>query len=229
MPGDALAPLYAVLGHRFRNPALLREALTHPSVEQRRRPAGDYERLEFLGDRVLGLTIAAALFEADPRAPAGELAVRFNAMVRKETVAEVAREIGLGAMLMLAPGEEQVGGRDKEAILGNACEAVLGALYLDGGLAPAKAFILAQWADRVGGAGRTGKDAKTRLQELVQRGSAAPPAYRIVAEAGPPHDRLFTVEVRIDSDLTETGEGRSRRAAEQDAATRLLARLEHHA
>jgi len=220
-----LEQLYQLLGHRFGNEALIKEALTHPSVERRRRVGGDYERLEFLGDRVLGLVIAAALFEADRRAAAGELAVRFNALVRKETVAEVAREIGLGAHLILAASEEQVGGRDKEAILANACEAMLGALFLDGGLAVAQAFILRSWKERVAAAGSTEKDAKTQLQEWVQQGTAGPPSYRIVDEAGPPHDRHFTVLVETEDGARETGEGRSRRAAEQDAAARLLERL----
>lgn len=225
MARDRLQGLYAILGHHFQRPELLREALTHPSLERRQRRGGDYERLEFLGDRVLGLAIAEALFENDDAAAAGELAVRFNALVRRETVAEIAREIGLGPHLILAASEAQVGGRDKEAILANACEAVLGAIYLDGGFEAARAFILRWWATRVATAGRTRKDAKTELQELVQQGPVAPPSYHIVGESGPPHDRHFTVEVRIDDGTTEIGEGRSRRAAEQDAATRLLRRL----
>lgn len=225
MARDRLQALYVILGHRFQRPKLLYEALTHPSLEPSRRRGGDYERLEFLGDRVLGLVIAEALFESDPSAAAGELAVRFNALVRKETVAEVARDIDLGPHLILAPSEEQVGGREKEAILANSCEAVLGALYLDGGFEAARGFILDSWAERVAGAERTRKDAKTALQEFVQQGRVAPPTYRIVGQSGPPHERRFTVEVRIDDGNTEIGEGRSRRAAEQDAAARLLKRL----
>jgi ribonuclease III len=223
-----LEHLYKLLGHRFRDQVLIKEALTHPSLERRRRAAGDYERLEFLGDRVLGLTIAGALFEADRRASAGELAVRFNALVRKETVAEVAREIGLGPHLILSQSEEQVGGRDKEAILANACEALLGALYLDAGLTVAQGFIMERWGERIGAAGGTEKDPKTRLQELVQQGTSGPPSYRIVDEAGPPHDRRFTVEVETEDGARAAGEGRSRRAAEQDAASRLLERLQGH-
>jgi len=225
MTRDGLQGLYAVLGHRFQRPELLRAALTHPSLERKKRRGDDYERLEFLGDRVLGLVVAQALFEGDRAAPAGELAVRFNALVRKEAVAEVARDLGLGPYLRLAPSEELVGGREKEAILANACEAVLGALYLDGGLDVVSAFILGQWSERIAAAHRTRKDAKTTLQELVQQGPVPPPSYRIVDESGPPHDRRFTVEVRIHDGTTETGKGRSRRAAEQDAAARLLRRL----
>lgn len=225
MASRSLEPLYEILGHRFERPELLREALTHPSVEPGRRDGADYERLEFLGDRVLGLVVAAALFEGDAQAPAGDLAVRFNALVRKETVADVAREIGLGEHLILSAGEAQVGGRDKTAILGNAAEAVLGALYLDGGPTPARDFILRRWAGRIGAAAETRKDPKTRLQERVQSGRAGPPSYRIVAEEGPPHERYFTVEVAIEGGATAIGEGRSRRAAEQAAAAALLGRL----
>lgn len=225
MTGRSLEPLYEILGHRFERPELLREALTHPSVEPSRCKGGDYERLEFLGDRVLGLVIATTLFERDGAAAAGELAVRFNALVRKETVAEVAREIGLGEHLILSVGEEQVGGRDKTAILGNAAEAVLAALYLDGGLTPARDFILCRWADRIGAAAETQKDPKTRLQERVQSGQVGPPDYRIVAEEGPSHERHFTVEVTIDGGATATGEGRSKRDAEQAAAAALLEHL----
>ncbi len=225
MAARSLEPLYEILGHRFDRPELLREALTHPSVEPSQRPGGDYDRLEFLGDRVLGLVVATALFEGDPAAAAGELAVRFNALVRKETVAEVAREIGLGEHLTLSASEAQVGGRDKTAILGNAAEAVLGALYLDGGLAPARDLILRCWGPRIAGAAETRKDPKTRLQEFVQSGQVPPPDYRIVAEEGPPHQRRFQVEVRIEGGATATGEGRSRRGAEQAAAAALLEEL----
>jgi ribonuclease-3 len=225
MTGPSLEPLYEILGHRFERPELLREALTHPSLEPRRRQGDDYERLEFLGDRVLGLVIATVLFERDVEAAAGEMAVRFNALVRKETVADVASEVGLGEHLILSAGEEQVGGRDKTAILGNAAEAVLGALYLDAGLTPARDFILRRWAGRIGAAAETRKDPKTRLQERVQSGQVEPPSYRIVTEEGPPHERYFTVEVTIEGGSTARGEGRSKRAAEQAAAEALLKRL----
>ncbi len=225
MTGRSLESLYDLLGHRFEHPDLLLEALTHPSVERSRRDLGDYDRLEFLGDRVLGLIVAAALFEGDDRAPAGDLAVRFNELVRKETVAEVAREIGLGRHLILSAGEEQVGGRDKTAILGNAAEAVLGALYLDGDLAAARDFVLKRWADRIAAAAETRKDPKTRLQERVQSGDVGPPDYRVVAEEGPAHERRFTVEVTIEDGATATGEGPSKRRAEQAAAAALLENL----
>ena len=231
MAEEQLERLGDILGHRFeleKSEALLLEALTHPSLEQRHRSGHDYDRLEFLGDRVLGLLIARALFEGDGVARAGDMAVRFNALVRKETVAEVAREIGLGEFILLSSSEANVGGREKTAILANALEAVLGALYLDGGLAAAGAFIGRHWSERIAATVGAEKDPKTRLQEHVQRRCVPPPDYQIVAEDGPPHDLVFTVEVQTSDGERETGEGRSRRAAEQAAAALLLGRLERN-
>ncbi len=229
MPRHDLKALYEILGYRFARPDRLREALTHPSVDRRHRDVQDYDRMEFLGDRVLGLVIATTLFNRDKTASAGELAVRYNALVRKETVADVAREIELGSYLSLSPSEEQVGGRDKTAILGNAMEAVLGALFLDGGFECVEAFIEARWNQRIARASKTEKDAKTQLQESVQREQAAPPTYRIVEQTGPAHERHFTVEVEIESGNKAVGKGRSKRAAEQVAAAALLSLLKEDA
>jgi len=219
---DADRALQAALGHRFAEPALLREALTHASTE----PADgrDYERLEFLGDRVLGLVIAARLMRGLPAARAGELAVALNALVRRETVAEVARELGLGAHLRLGPSEATTDGRAKPAILADAMEAVLGALYLDGGMAAAAACIERAWSGRLAAAAGAAKDAKTRLQERLQGAGDALPSYVVVGQEGPAHRPHFRVRVEAAGKQAE-GEGSSRRAAEQAAAAALLARL----
>ncbi len=213
------------LGHEFAEPALLAEALTHPSWGSGQGTRRDYERMEFLGDRVLGLAVAGEVFGADEGANAGEMAVRYNALVRKEAVAEVAREIELGAELTLASGEAQGGGREKSAILANALEAVLGAVYLDAGFDVAKIVVTRLWARRLARAAEATKDPKTRLQERVQRGGDPPPSYDLVETSGPPHDRRFKVEVQVAEAGATIGEGRSKQVAEQAAAADMLARL----
>jgi ribonuclease-3 len=217
--------LERALGHHFADPALLVQALTHPSIDAARRRGADYERLEFLGDRVLGLVIASRLFARDAGAGAGDLAVRYNALVRKEVVAEVAREMGLGNYIRVSPGEKAQGGSDKAAILADACEALIAAVYVDGGLEAAARVIDRYWSGRLDSAARADKDAKTRLQERVQAGGAELPRYRIVDRQGPEHAPAFTVEVSIPGRPPVLGRGSSRRAAEQDAAARLLAAL----
>ena len=147
--GVALGPLATVLGHRFADPALLETAVTHPSATSPARP--DNQRLEFLGDRVLGLIVAEALLAAYPGEAEGTLAPRFNALVRRETLAEIAAEIGLGGFLRLGRSEATGGGRRKKAILADAMEAVIAALFLDGGMAAARHFILARWQGRIEG------------------------------------------------------------------------------
>ena len=213
------------LGHRFADRSLLERALTHPSLAGQRHGIEDYERLEFLGDRVLGLTVAHGLYRRFPGAAAGGLAVRFNALVRRDTVAEVARELELGPHLRLAAGEAQAGGAANAAILADALEAVFAALYLDGGAAVAERTIAALWAARIERAEDEAKDAKTRLQERLQRGGGALPRYRVVAQAGPDHAPTFTVEVVAEGRPAARGEGRSRRHAEQAAAAAMLSEI----
>jgi len=220
---DALDGLHAITGHRFAAPELLAEALTHPSVTNRER-SGDYQRLEFVGDRVLGLVIAARVFREDPAAREGELAVRYNALVRRETLARAAARLDLGRFLQLSRSEEEQGGRDKPTILADALEAVIGALYFDAGLEVAKRFIeqaLGPYLED----GEAVKDAKTRLQELLQTGGGRPPDYRVVERSGPDHAPFFVVEVRAEDGRTCVGEGGSRRAAEQAAAAAMLDEL----
>lgn len=218
--------LSSILGHRFRDPGVLEEALTHSSVERPRGQAkGDYERLEFLGDRVLGLVIADLLLHLYPESDAGALARRFNTLVRRESLAEVAEQIGLGAHIRLSKSEHGAGGRRKPAILADVCEAVIGALYVDGGLEPAAGFIRRYWDPMAEKLARAPKDAKTALQEWAHARGLEGPVYEVVGQAGPDHDTVFTVEVRLKGREPAKGEGRSKRVAEQGAAEVMLKRL----
>lgn len=212
------------LGHAFRTPELLVQAVTHSSISSATRP--DNQRLEFLGDRVLGLVMAEALLTADAVAAEGQLAPRFNAMVRKETCADVARDIGLGDVLKLGRSEMMSGGRRKEALLGDALEAVIAAVYLDAGFDAARALITRLWAKRIATVKEDARDPKTALQEWAQARGMTPPRYTEKARTGPDHQPIFTVEVRLDNDETETASAGTKRAAEQAAARTLLARME---
>ncbi len=211
------------LGHDFARGELLQRALTHASMSSPTRP--DNQRLEFLGDRVLGLVMAEALLQADPQASEGQLAPRFNALVRKETCAEVAGELRLGEVLRLGRSEMMSGGRRKQALLGDAMEAVIAAVYLDGGFARAQAMILAAWGDRVGAVDADARDAKTSLQEWAQAQGQKPPAYREVARSGPDHAPVFTIEAQLESGESVRAEAPSKRRAEQAAAAQLLDRV----
>ena len=211
------------LGHGFTRPDLLIEALTHPSVASPTRP--DNQRLEFLGDRVLGLVMAEALLGADAGAAEGKLAPRFNALVRKETCADVARALDLGVVLRLGRSEMLSGGRRKQALLGDAMEAVIAAVYLDAGFEAARAVILAAWGDRIDRVEDDARDPKTALQEWVQAKGLKPPAYVELDRSGPDHAPEFTIEARLDSGETATARATSKRKAEQAAARALLDRL----
>ena len=208
------------LGHGFTRPDLLIEALTHPSVASPTRP--DNQRLEFLGDRVLGLVMAEALLGADAGAAEGKLAPRFNALVRKETCADVARALDLGVVLRLGRSEMLSGGRRKQALLGDAMEAVIAAVYLDAGFEAARAVILAAWGDRIDRVEDDARDPKTALQEWVQAKGLKPPAYVELDRSGPDHAPEFTIEARLDSGETATARAASKRKAEQAAARALL-------
>lgn len=212
------------LGHCFDQPELLQQALTHPSIGSTTR--GDNQRLEFLGDRVLGLVIAEALLAADTGASEGLLAPRYNALVRKETCAAVAREIELGAVLKLGRSEMKSGGRRKEALLGDAMEAIIAAVYLDAGFEVAKNTILRLWGDRVTRVDADARDPKTSLQEWAQARKQAPPRYIETNRDGPDHAPVFTVEARLESGEISAATATSKRAAEQAAAKALLDRLD---
>ncbi len=215
------------LGHRFRRPELLLEAVTHSSVAVQERGAArfGYERLEFLGDRVLSLVIADWLFDRFPGESEGMLARRHAALVRRETVTEVAGQIGLGRYLILSPGEAEGGGRDNAAILADACEAVIAALYLDGGLKSASRFIRAAWADWVERDARPPVDPKTALQEWAQGRGLPLPCYETVARRGPDHEPEFEISVSVKGSGSASASGTSKRNAEKEAASRLLAAL----
>lgn len=213
----------ARIGHEFARPELLLRALTHASISTPTRP--DNQRLEFLGDRVLGLVMAGALLAADKGATEGQLAPRFNALVRKETCAAVAAAIGLGEVLKLGRSEMMSGGRRKEALLGDAMEALIAAVYLDAGFEAARAMVLRLWGQRIGTVAEDARDAKTALQEWAQA-RAMPPAYVETGREGPDHQPVFTVEVRLASGLVASARAGSKRLAEQAAAKTLLARVE---
>lgn len=212
------------LGHKFKTPELLSRAVTHASIGTVTRP--DNQRLEFLGDRVLGLVMAEALLSADPGAREGQLAPRFNALVRKETCAAVAREVGLGDVLKLGRSEMLTGGRRKEALLGDAMEAVIAAVYQDAGFDAARTLILRLWGDRIAAVEPDARDPKTALQEWAQARGMQPPAYVESARSGPDHAPQFTVRVTLDSGEEAEATAGSKRLAEQGAARLLLERLE---
>ncbi len=221
--GADLEAFSARIGYRFEQPELLIRALTHASIASERRP--DNQRLEFLGDRVLGLVIAAALLEADPSAREGQLAPRYNALVRKESCATIAREVGLGDVLKLGRSEMKSGGRRKDALLGDAMEAVIAAVYADGGFEAAQALVLRLWGDRISTVDADARDAKTSLQEWAQARGHPPPDYVETARDGPDHAPVFTIEVRLASGETASASAASKRAAEQAAAKALLTRV----
>lgn len=212
------------IGHRFAQPDLLVRALTHGSISSPTR--GDNQRLEFLGDRVLGLVMASALLDHDSQATEGQLAPRFNALVRKETCADVAREIDLGAVLKLGRSEMMSGGRRKQALLGDAIEAVIAAVYNDGGFDAARAMILRLWGDRVGQVEDDARDAKTALQEWAQARGQKPPAYIEINRTGPDHAPVFTIAARLQDGTEMQATAGSKRQAEQTAAAALLEKLE---
>ncbi|MGI9368705.1 MAG: ribonuclease III [Ruegeria sp.] len=211
------------LGHEFTQPELLVRALTHGSVSSPTRP--DNQRLEFLGDRVLGLVMASALLEADKDASEGQLAPRFNALVRKEACADVARQLDLGAVLKLGRSEMLSGGRRKQALLGDAMEAVIAAIYRDAGFEAAREVILNLWGDRVFTVEADARDAKTALQEWAQARGQKPPSYVELSRSGPDHAPMFTIAARLQDGTEEQSSAGSKRQAEQAAAKALLERL----
>ncbi len=208
------------IGHRFGQPELLLRAMTHSSIASDTRP--DNQRLEFLGDRVLGLVIAEALMNGDRTAEEGQLAPRFNALVRKEACAEVARSVGLGDVLKLGKSEQVTGGRRKLALLGDAMEALIAAVYLDAGLDAARAMILRLWSDQVENVEYDARDPKTTLQEWAQARGMKPPVYTVTDRSGPDHAPVFRITASLGDGPSADGEAPSKRAAEQAAAKALL-------
>lgn len=212
------------IGYDFKRPDLLVRALTHSSYSSPTRP--DNQRLEFLGDRVLGLVMATALLEEDKQAKEGQLAPRFNALVRKETCADVAREIDLGSVLKLGRSEMMSGGRRKQALLGDAMEAVIAAIYRDADFEAARDVILRLWGDRIGQVESDARDPKTALQEYVQARKQKPPSYVLISREGPDHQPVFTIAAQLETGQEARSTAGSKRQAEQAAAAALLEKLE---
>ncbi len=230
MQSEALTGLVERLGHVFADASLLHEALTHPSAIQGnggrgREKARSYERLEFLGDRVLALVLAELLFTRFPQEPEGALAKRLAVLAQRETLAQIALELDIGQALHLAPSEEAGGGRSNPTALGDALEAILGALYLDGGKPAAEQLIRRFWEPFLEGAAEPPQDPKTALQEWAQARGLPLPCYREVERSGPPHDPVFTIEVSVSGEAPASAVGRSKRAAERLAAEALLAQV----
>lgn len=212
-------------GYQFKNPELLIRALTHSSLAV---PAGAHnERLEFLGDRVLALVIADALFHRFPKVDEGDLARRLNMLVRKETCAEVARALDLSKEMAGLAGKARTRHNvfDSTKVLGDACEAVLAAVYLDGGFAAAQKLVLELWAQKLEQAANVRRDPKSALQEWALSRGRPVPEYKEVSRTGPDHEPEFEVSVSVAEKGEATGKGRSKRGAEQDAATNLLKQL----
>jgi ribonuclease-3 len=224
-PARKFKELETRVGYQFKSRDLLKKALTHASVRQASSKRRDNERLEFLGDRVLGLVIAELLCEIYPTANEGDLAKLYNRLVRGGTCAAIARELNLGPFLVLSEAEAESGGREKETILADACEALLGAIFLEAGYETAQKVVRMLWGSRVGASSPAdAADAKSLLQEWAQGQGLDLPAYVEIDRQGPDHAPRFTAEVRIRGRKPARGEGASKRAAEQAAATALLAR-----
>ncbi len=215
--------LEARLGYRFNNKNLLQEALTHSSARAER-GGHDNERLEFLGDRVLGLAVAALLYEQFPEAREVEFARHYNSLVCKGCCAEIAQRLELGPHLIMAASEARSGGRKKDVILADACEAILGGVYIDGGFAASEAVVRRLWAPLIATAELPAPDAKTALQEFAQGQKRGLPEYRQVARSGADHAPSFTVEVSVKGLEPALGEGSSLKKAQQAAAEALLVR-----
>jgi ribonuclease-3 len=223
-PVKDLRRLSARLGYDFKDSALLKLALTHASARENAKPNEDNERLEFLGDRVLGLAVAQLLCERFLAASEGELARWFNHLVRTETCAEVGQDWALGDYIVMSAGEASSGGRQKKTILANACEAVLGAIFADAGYEAARDVVVRNWEPHLGELELAAPDAKSVLQEWAQ-GQALPlPRYVEIAREGPDHAPRFTAEVQVEGVAPERGEGANKRQAEQAAALAMLLR-----
>jgi len=217
-----LMALETRIGYAFNDPSYLVQAMTHSSYGDGQRRKADNERLEFLGDRILGLLTAEALYHHSSEAE-GTLARRLNALVRKETCAQVAKQIALGDALLVSSAEDKQGGREKISILGDACEALIAAIYLDGGYLEAKNFYNKFWTSLFNEVvAKSAKDPKTELQERALGGKYGLPRYEIIEQTGPDHRPLFVIEVTIDGVGSAKGTGKSKRDAERYAATHLL-------
>jgi ribonuclease-3 len=223
--GAAVEALQERLGYTFSDPALLDTALTHASAGEGARTVRHNERLEFLGDRVLNLLTAEQLIARYPDQREGELSKRIHNLISRDACARVARRIGLGDALKLAGGESRHGGRDHDTILGDACEALLAALYRDCGLDRTREIYLQLWQEEFEQVDERGPaNPKSELQELAAARKLKPPRYEVLDRSGPDHAPTFTVELSVEGLAPERARGRSRQEAEKAAAIAMLAR-----
>ena len=220
MDKATLAWLEAALGRAPRDPALFERALTHASFGE-----AQYERLEVLGDRVLGLAVAAWLYELFPDEPEGQLSKRLNALVARETCAEVGRDLGIGPRIRLGKQAREDGASDSDNVIGDVVEALIGAAYLDSGLDSALAFVRNAWGDRVSTRDKAPQHPKSTLQEWAAAQERKPPVYRLAERSGPQHAPTFVVEVEIKGVGAASAEGASKQEAETAAAAKLLEQL----
>lgn len=220
MRGEIQAFVETKLGHRPKDLGLFELALTHSSAG-----ALNYERLEFLGDRVLGMVIARALYDRYPREPEGNLSKRYNALVDRETCAQNGREIGIPGLLRLGKQAREDGASQSDNVVGDVVEALIGALYIDGGLEAAERFILSLWNDELATQRRAPQHPKSALQELAASKGEATPAYEVVARTGAHHSPTFTVKVSVPRLGEASAEGNSKQEAETAAAAALLSKL----
>lgn len=219
---DILETLQSRINHRFADIKRLEKAVTHSSAGG----TYNYERLEFLGDRVVGLALAETLFTLFPDEKEGDMAKRHAALVQGKTLAKIAREIGLGDMMQLSDAERAAGGANNDNILADGLEAVIGAVYMDAGFDACARVIAHLWGDRVQTMRRPPQDAKTALQEWAQARGLSLPAYELVGRSGPDHAPIFEIKVTVGDYPPWAAKGTSRRAAEKLAAAMLLAHLE---
>lgn len=223
---EALKELQEKIGYQFKDETLLKQALTHSSFanEQKINKLGNYERLEFLGDAVLELVSSEFLYNENKDMPEGQLTRLRASMVCEPALAYCARDIRLGSYILLGKGEEATGGRKRDSIISDVMEAVIGAIFLDGGIENAKKyiyrFVLSDLEDKI-----LFMDSKTLLQEEIQKNNTAQLRYELVGETGPDHDKEFRVEAYLDEKLIGTGVGRTKKAAEQQAAYEALIRI----
>ena len=214
-----------LLDYQFKNNRLLEEALTHASA--RKSSKVNNERLEFLGDRVLGLVIAEELLRKNPNSTEGEIATYYNSLVKKETCSFIAKEIGLENLLTLGKSVKRTNDRQKDKILGNAIEALIGAIFLDAGFETAKQLVLKVWRKQIDIVRDIEAHAKTALQEFLQSKGQEPPTYKQISRTGPDHDPDFCVEVVLGSGLNAIGSGSTKRMAETKAAEQILEKIKN--
>lgn len=223
-----LLELGTQIGVSFNDQELLGRAMTHQSfVNESKHATESNERLEFLGDSVLGMVVANHLFTEAPNLPEGDLTVRMSQIVRKESLADASVAIGLGEFLVLGNGEHQAGGSERSSNLADAFEAVIGAIFLDQGMESARDFVLQKLRNRISNVldGQTEKDPKSLLQEYLQAHQTKPPRYELVSQEGPPNDITFTVSVNIENEPVATGSGKRKIEAERIAASKALTQL----